>query len=72
MSTTVVVERVVLVLIVDDLGVFQVTEGPAEYSALVFGVETAMWPVAAKKVGKWNRRRLEAAGRGDHGQVAQQ
>ena len=34
-----------------------------EHSPLVFGVETALWPMAAKKAGKWYRVVLEAAER---------
>ena len=39
------------------------TEGSTEHSALVFGVETALWQVAAKKTGKWYRGFHEAAER---------
>ena len=37
----------------DDLRVFQATEGPTESSPLLFGVETVLWPRAAKNSGKW-------------------
>ena len=40
-------------LIVDDLRVFRATEGSTESVPLVFGVETVLWPTAAKKGGKW-------------------
>ena len=35
--------------VVDDLGVFRATEGSTENVPLVFGVETVLWPTAAKK-----------------------
>ena len=43
--------------------VFRATEGSTEHSPLVFGVETALWQVAAKKEGKWYREVHEAAER---------
>ena len=48
--------------LVDDLRVFQATEGSTEKSVhLVFGVETVLWPTATKKGGKWYRGVVEAA-----------
>ena len=47
--------------LVDDLRVFRATEGSTEHSPLVFGVETALWPMSAKKAGNWYRGVLEAA-----------
>ncbi|MEP5351924.1 MAG: hypothetical protein ABJZ75_06195 [Luteolibacter sp.] len=49
--------------IFDYLREFRVTEGSTELAPLVFGVETALWPTAAKKAGKWYRGILEAAER---------
>ena len=43
-----------------DLRVFRATEGPTESVPLVFGVETVVWPTAAKKGGKWYRGVVEA------------
>ena len=40
--------------LVDDLRVFQATEGSTESVLLMFGVETVLWPTAAKG-GKWYR-----------------
>ena len=41
-------------LVVQDLRVFRATEGPRNIpNPLVFGVETAVWTVSAKNVGKW-------------------
>ena len=37
---------------IDDLKVFRTTEGSTGHSLLVFGVEIALWPTAANKVGK--------------------
>lgn len=37
------------------------TERSTEHSPLVFGVQTAVWIVAAKKAGKWHRWVFEAA-----------
>ena len=47
--------------LVDDLRVFRVTEGSMESVALVFGVETVLWPMATKKGEKWYRRVVEGA-----------
>ena len=47
--------------LVDDLRVFRATEGSTESVPLVFGVETVLWPTAAKKGGKWYRGVVEAA-----------
>ena len=49
--------------VVEDLREFRATEGSTELVPLVFGVETALWPTAAKKAGKWYRGILEAAER---------
>ena len=49
--------------LVEDLTVFRATEGSTERSPLVFGVDTAVWTVAAKKAGKWYRGVLEEAER---------
>ena len=38
--------------LVEDLREFRATEGSTEHCPLVFGVETAVWTVAAKKEGK--------------------
>ena len=38
--------------LVDDLRVFRATEGSTESVPLVFGVETVLWPTAAKKGGE--------------------
>ena len=45
----------------DDHRVFRATEGCTESVPLVFGVETVLWPTAAKKGGKWYRGVVEAA-----------
>ena len=45
----------------DDLRVFRATAGSTESVPLVFGVETVLWPTAAKKGGKWYRGVVEAA-----------
>ena len=47
--------------LVDDLRALRATEGSTEHSPLVFGVETALWPMSAKKAGNWYRGILEAA-----------
>ena len=47
--------------LVDDLRVFRATEGSTESVPLVFGVETVLWPTAAKKGGKWYWGVVEAA-----------
>ena len=39
--------------LVDDLRVFRAAEGSTESVPLVFGIETVLWPTAAKKGGKW-------------------
>ena len=49
--------------LLDDLKVFNATEGSTEHSKLVFGVEAEVWTIAAKKAGKWYRGVLEAAER---------
>ena len=49
--------------LVENLRVFRATERSTEHCPLVFGVETVVWTVAAKKVGKWYRGVLEAAER---------
>ena len=40
---------------------FRTTEGSTASVPLVFGVETVLWPTAAKKGGKWYRGVVEAA-----------
>ena len=45
---------------VDDLRVFRATEGSTESVPVVFGVETVVWPTAAKRGGKWYRGVVEA------------
>ncbi|CAM9337240.1 unnamed protein product, partial [Laminaria digitata] len=45
----------------DDLRVFRATEGSTYSPPLVFGVETVLWPTAAKKGGKWYRGVVQAA-----------
>ena len=45
----------------DDLRLFKATQGSTESSPLLFGVETVLWPRAAKKSGKWYRGVVEAA-----------
>ena len=47
--------------VLDDLRVFRATEGSTESVPLVFGIETVLWPTAAKKGGKWYRGVVEAA-----------
>ena len=46
-----------------DIRVFQATEGSTDSSPLLFGVETVLWPRAAKKSGKWYRGVVDAADR---------
>ena len=46
--------------LVGNLTVFRATEGSTESFPLVFGVETVLWPTAAKKGGKWYRGVVEA------------
>ena len=47
--------------VLDDLRVFRATEGSTESVPLVFGIETVLWPTAAKKGGKWCRGVVVAA-----------
>ena len=47
--------------LVDDLRVFRAIKGSTESVPLVFGVETMLWPTAAKKGGRWYRGVVEAA-----------
>ena len=47
--------------LVDDLRVFRATEGSTECFPLVFGVETVLWPAAAKMGRKWYRGVVKAA-----------
>ena len=56
--------------LVDDLRVFRATEGSTESVPLVFGVETVLWPPAAKKDGKWYRGSRRNGGM-FHDEVAQ-
>ena len=48
--------------LVDDIRVFEATEGSTDSSPLLFKVETVLWPRAAKKSGNWHRG-IDAAGR---------
>ena len=41
--------------------VFRATEGSTEHCSLMFGDETAVWQVAAKKTGKYHRGVFDAA-----------
>ena len=45
---------------VDDLMVIQATEGSMEIFPLLFGVKTVLWPMPAKKGGRWYRGVVEA------------
>ena len=56
--------------LVDDLRVLRATEGSTESVPLVFGVETVLWPPAAKKDGKWYRGSRRNGGM-FHDEVAQ-
>ena len=47
--------------LVDDLRVFGATKGSTESVSFMFGVETVLWPTAAKTGGKWYRGVVEAA-----------
>ena len=49
--------------LVDYFRVFRATAGSTEHSPLMFGVETALRPIAAKKAGKPFRGVLEASKR---------
>ena len=49
--------------LVDDIRVFEATEGSTDSSPLLFGVETVLWPRAAKKGGSWHRGVVDAADR---------
>ena len=49
--------------IVEGLREFRATGGTTGLAPLVGGVETALWPIAAKKAGKWYRGVLEEAER---------
>ena len=49
--------------LVDDIGVFKATKGSTDNSPLLFGVETVLWPKAAKKSGNWHRGIVDAADR---------
>ena len=40
---------------------FETKEGSTETSYLLFGVETVLWPPAAKKAGKWSWGIVKAA-----------
>ena len=46
-----------------DIWVFQASEGSTDSSPFLFGVETVLWPKAAKKSGKWHRGVVDAANR---------
>lgn len=47
---------------VDDLKVVRVTDG-VTHSPSVWGLETTLWPTAARNVCEWSRGVLEGAGR---------
>ena len=47
----------------DGIRVSQANEGSTDSSPLLFGVETVIWPRAAKKSGKWYRGVVDAADR---------
>ena len=49
--------------LVDDIRVFEATQGSTDSSPLLFGVETVLWPTAAKKSGNWHRGGVDAADR---------
>ena len=49
--------------LVDDIRVLEATEGSTDSSPLLFGVETVLWPRAAKKSGNWHRGVVDAADR---------
>ena len=49
--------------LVDDIRLFAATEGSMDSSPLLFGVETVLWPRAAKKSGNWHRRFVDAEDR---------
>ena len=49
--------------LVEDLRLFRATEGSTELCPLVFGVETVVWTIAAKKSGTWYQGVLHAADR---------
>ena len=49
--------------LVDIFTGFRATEGSIKHSPLVFGVETALWQVAATKTGRWVLGVLEVAER---------
>ena len=46
-----------------DIRVFQATEGSTDSSPVLFGVETVLWPKAAKKSGTWYLGIVDAADR---------
>ena len=47
--------------LVDDIRVFEATEGSTDRSPLLFGVETVLWPRATKKNRNWHRGIVAAA-----------
>ena len=47
--------------LVDDIRVFEATEGSTNSSPLLFEVETVLWPRAAKNSGNWHRGIVDAA-----------
>eukprot|EP00904_Undaria_pinnatifida_P004437 jgi/Undpi1/13995/HiC_scaffold_9.g03646.m1 len=49
--------------LVNDIRVFEATEGSTDSSLLLFGVETVLWPSATKKSGNWHRGIVDAADR---------
>ena len=56
--------------LVDDFRVSRATEGSTESVPLVLGVETVLWPTAAKNGGKWYRGSRRSGGM-FHDEVAQ-
>ena len=49
--------------LVNDIRVFEATEGSTDSSLLLFGVETVLWPSATMKSGNWHRGIVDAADR---------
>ena len=53
--------------LLDDLRVFRAIEGSTENPSLMFGIETALWPVAAKNAAKSYRERPSKQPNGSFG-----
>ena len=49
--------------LVEEIKVFEATEGSTDSSHLLVGVRTVLWPRAAKKSGNWHRGIIDAADR---------